>query len=115
MIWMPTASDENHRYQFISGWLYFSTCEYTFGVTVEQQSQHHLWWVRRAPTTAIRQLYCADVQLRHNLYHKTSRIVFTHPTLAVPRQIDRLISVNDDKVLADDCSAFVVNSNPKLF
>src|SRR5665647_3804447 len=100
---MPTASDEKHGYQLISGLLYFSTGEYTFGVTVKQQSQHHLWWVRCAPTTAKRQLYCAGVQLLHNLYHKTSQIVFTHPTLAVPRQIDRLISVNDNKVLADDC------------
>jgi hypothetical protein len=46
--------------------------------------------------------------LLHNLYHKTSQTVLIQPTLAVPGYVDRLVSVNVDKMLADGIVAFSV-------
>ena len=104
--WVRTARYEKYGDQFVSGLFYFATGEDALGVTVKQQRQHHLGWVRRTPTTSIRLFYRAGVQLPHNLYHKTSQTVFIQPALAVPWYVDRFVSVNVDKMLADEWSPF---------
>jgi hypothetical protein len=53
--------------------------------------------------------------LLHNFYHKTSQTVFIQPTLAVSWHVDRLVSVNVDKMIANGLATFFVIANPKLF
>jgi hypothetical protein len=115
MVWMRSTRYEKHGDQFVSGLLYFATREDTLGVTVKQQGQHHLWWVRRTSTTSIRPFYRTGVQVLHNFYHKTSQIVFIQPTIAVSWHVDRLVSVNVDKILANGFATFSVIANPTLF
>ena len=100
---------------FVGGLLHFATAENALGVTVKQQGQHHLWRVRRTSATSIRLLYRTGIQLLHNFYHKTSQTVFTQPTLAVFWYVNRFVSVNIDKTLANGFSAFSVIANPTLF
>jgi hypothetical protein len=69
---------------------------------------------RSAPAISIRMLYRAGVKLLHNHYHKASRTVHIQPTLVVPRHVDRLVSVNGDKMLANGLAAFSVIVNPTL-
>ena len=106
MVWMRSARYEKYGDLFVSGLLYFATGEDALGVTVKQQGQQHLWGVRWAPATSIRLFYRTGVQLLRNLHHKTSQTVFFQPSFAVPRYVDRLASVNDDKLLADGVLPF---------
>src|SRR5450759_500987 len=115
MVWMRSTRYEKHGDQFVGGLLYFASGEDALGVTVKQQGQHHLWRVRRTSATSIGLLYCAGVQLLHKLYHKTSQIVFTQPPIAIPWDVDRLVSVNVDKMIANGVAAFSVIVNPTLF
>ncbi|MDP2099764.1 MAG: hypothetical protein Q8S52_00505, partial [Methylobacter sp.] len=46
-------------------------------------------------------LYGAGVQLLGQVNHKTSQAVLIQPAFTVTRQVDRLVAVNVDKVLAD--------------
>ena len=115
MVWMCSARYEKYGDLFVGGLLYFATGEDALGVTVKQQGQHHLWWVRLTSATSICLFYCVGVQLLHNLYHKTSQIVFTQPPIAIPWDVDRLISVNVDKMIANGGAAFSVIVNPTLF
>jgi hypothetical protein len=101
MVRVRSTRYEKYGDLFVGGLLYFTTGEDALGVTVKQQSQHHLWRVRRTSATAIGLFYRTGIQLLHNLYHKTSQTVFIQPTLAVSRHVDRLVSVNVDKMLAD--------------
>jgi hypothetical protein len=39
--------------------------------------------------------------LLHNFYHKTSQTVFIQPALAVSWHVDRLVSVNVDKMIGN--------------
>jgi hypothetical protein len=100
---------------FVGGLLYFATREDALPITVKQQGQHHLWRVRRTSTTSICLLYCTGVQLLHNLYHKTSQTVFIQPAFAVPGHVDRLVSVNVDKMIANGVAVFSVIVNATLF
>ena len=93
----------------------FASGEDALGVTVKQQGQHHLWRVRRTSATFKGLFYRAGIQLLHNLYHKTSQIVFTQPAIAVPWYVDRLVSVNVDKMIANGFATFSVITIPTLF
>ena len=115
MVWVRTARYEQCGDQFVSRLLYFTTGENALGVTVKQQGQHHLGRVRRTSATAIGLFYRAGVQLLHNFYHKSSQTVFIQPTLAVPWYVDRLVSVNVDKMIANELATFSVIANPTLF
>ena len=112
---MRSARYEQHGDLFEGGLLYFASGEDALGVTVKQQGQHHLWRVRRTSATSIGLFYRKGVQLLHNFYHKTSQIVFTQPAIAVPWYVDRLVSVNVDKMIANGLATFSVIVNPTLF
>ena len=106
MVWMRGARYEQYWDLFVGGLFYFTSGEDALGVTVKQQGQHHLWRVRRTSATSIGLFYRTGVKLLHNLYHKTSQTVFIQPALAVPWYVDRFVSVNVDKMLADEWSPF---------
>ena len=63
----------------------------------------------------IRLFYRAGVQLLHYFYHKSSQTVFIQPAIAVPWYVDRLVSVNVDKMIANGFATFSVIANPALF
>ena len=115
MVRMRCARYEQHGDLFVGGLLYFASGEDALGVTVKQQGQHHLGWVRRTSATSIRLFYRKGVQLLHNFYHKTSQIVFIQPTLAISWYVDRLVSVNVDQMIANGFATLSVIANPTLF
>jgi hypothetical protein len=85
------------------------------GVTVKQQGRHYLWRVWRTSATSIGLFYRTRVQLLHNFYHTSSQTIFIQPTFAVPWHVDRLVSVNVDKMITNGVAAFSVIANPALF
>ena len=115
MVWMRSARYEQYGDLFVGSLLYFASGEDALGVTVKQQGQHHLWRVRRTSATSIGLFYRTSVKLLHNLYHKTSQTVFIQPTFAVPWYVNRLVSVNVDKMIANEFATFSVIDNPTLF
>ena len=115
MVWMHSARYEQYGDLFVGGLFYFASGEDALGITVKQQGQHHLGRVRRTSATSIRLFYRAGVQLLHNFYHKSSQTVFIQPSLAVSWHVDRLVSVNVDKMIANGVAAFSVIANPALF
>ena len=115
MVWMRSARYEQYGDLLVGGLLYFASGEDALSVTVKQQGQHHLWRVWRTSATSIGLFHRTGVQLLHNFYHKSSQTVFIQPTFAVSWHVNRLVSVNVDKMIANGVPACSVIDYPTLF